>query len=103
GDAEGPPEHLQEIGVGEDLMPVFQDEYRLDALVLAPVMERQQHGHDQRHDDDGGEQQQRGSAEKIGRRLHVAAHAKCTASPSPGIASPVFWRITVTTPSTVSI
>ena len=29
-------------------------------------------------------------------------HARCTASPSAGIASPVFWRITVTRPPGVS-
>jgi xylan 1,4-beta-xylosidase len=55
------------------------------------------------HDDDGRKQQQRRQAEQIGRTPHgAAAQTRCTAVPSAGIASPVFWRITVTRPTDVS-
>ncbi len=73
GDTEGAAEHLAVIGVGQHLAPILQDEDGLDALVLAPVVEREQHRHAERHDHDRREQQQRGEAEEIGGGFH--AHA----------------------------
>ena len=131
-DAEGPPEHLGIIRIGRDLVPVLQDEDRLDAFVLAPVVEREHHRHGKRDHQHADEQHQRRRGERpcrariarVRRRSRVRrcrvdgrAHApppaprrlmssgrqaSRTASPSAGCGWPSFWRITIAEPHSLS-
>src|SRR5262249_50393276 len=96
---------------------VLEDEDELDAPVLAPVVEREHHGHPQRDDQHGGEEGERRQAQEprqglaqadhapspaSGRKvISSARHASATLSPSAGIVSPVFWRMTKTSPALV--
>ena len=46
-----PQEDLQKIAVGDDLEPVLEGELLDDALVLPPIVEREQHRHAYRDED----------------------------------------------------
>ena len=122
GDAERAREHLVEIAVGQHLAPVLQDEDPLDALVLAPVVEREQHRHDDRDQHDADEQRKGRRRQDVRRardrgglalprwsallmrrtpprdrtRMSAASHPRRTSSPSLGFASPSFWSMMVT-------